>query len=74
MSGIFSGGGAGDARARNMTVICGKSNGDSAVTITWNENTLAAGESRTYKTYTACQQNYIKIHTLPPLFLKERFI
>ena len=28
MSGIFSGGDAEGARAQNMTVICGKSNGD----------------------------------------------
>lgn len=29
----------------------GRSNGDSAVTATWNERTIPAGESRVYKTY-----------------------
>jgi len=32
-------------------VTPGASNGDSAVTVTWNEKTLSSGETRTYKTH-----------------------
>lgn len=37
--------------AWNCPVNTGSANGDSAVTVTWNEKVLAAGETRTYTTH-----------------------
>lgn len=47
---LFGGGGVAET-SWDYKVTDGRSNGDSAVTVTWNEAELAAGESRTYKTY-----------------------
>lgn len=49
----------------NYAINEGSSNGDSAVTITWDEKELAAGESRTYKTYYGLSE--LTQDLLPPL-------
>ena len=45
----------------------GKSNDDSAVTVTWNETELTSGESRTYKTYYGLSE--LTQDNTPPLAL-----
>jgi len=61
---LLGGGGVAEA-SWDYIVTDGRNNGDSAVTITWNETELVSGASRTYKTYYGLSQ--LTQDLLPPL-------